>query len=65
VVPRDAVVRSANGEAVVWRQAEPERFEPKPVRTLPLDATRLVVAAGLVEGDRVIVRGADLVNQIR
>ena len=65
VVPRDAVVRAANGEAIVWLHVAPERFEPKPVRTQPFDATRLIVAAGVAEGERVVVRAADLVNQIR
>jgi cobalt-zinc-cadmium efflux system membrane fusion protein len=65
VVPREAVVRSGNGEAIVWLHVEPERFEPRPVRTQPFDATRVVVAAGVTEGERVVTRGADLVNQIR
>jgi membrane fusion protein, heavy metal efflux system len=65
IIPRDAVVRSSNGEAVVWVRVEPERFEPKPVRTQPFDATRLIVAAGLTEGDRIVIRGAELINQIR
>jgi membrane fusion protein, heavy metal efflux system len=65
IIPRDAVVRSSNGEAIVWVRVDPERFEPKPVRTQPFDATRLIVAAGLTEGDRIVVRGAELINQIR
>jgi membrane fusion protein, heavy metal efflux system len=65
IIPRDAVVRSSNGEAVVWVHVEPERFEPKPVRTQPFDATRVIVAAGLADGDRIVVRGAELINQIR
>jgi RND family efflux transporter MFP subunit len=65
IIARDAVVRSSNGEAIVWVHVEPERFEPKPVRTQPFDATRVIVAAGLTEGDRVVVRGAELINQIR
>jgi membrane fusion protein, heavy metal efflux system len=65
VVPREAVARSGNGEAIVWLHAEPERFEPRPVRTQPFDATRLIIAAGVTEGERVVTRGADLVNQIR
>jgi membrane fusion protein, heavy metal efflux system len=59
------VARSSNGEAIVWLHAEPERFEPRPVRTQPFDATRLIIAAGVTERERVITRGADLVNQIR
>ena len=42
-----------------------ERFEARPVRMQPVDATRFVVAAGLSEGERLVVRGADLINQIR
>ena len=65
IVPKDAVVRSANGEAVVWLSLEPERFEARPVRTRPFDATRLIITGGLMQDDRVVIRGADLVNQIR
>jgi cobalt-zinc-cadmium efflux system membrane fusion protein len=65
VVPKDAVVRSANGEAILWRHEEPELFEPRPVRTTPFDATRVIIAAGAVKGDRVVIRASDLVNQVR
>jgi membrane fusion protein, heavy metal efflux system len=65
VVPRDAIARSSNGETVVLEHHEPENFEAVPVRTLPLDATRVIIAAGVKEGERIVVRGADLVNQIR
>jgi RND family efflux transporter MFP subunit len=65
VLPREAVVRGGNGETLVWRHAEPERFEPRLVRTETLDAGRVIVRAGLKDGERVVVRGADLVNQIR
>jgi RND family efflux transporter MFP subunit len=65
VLPRDAIVRNANGESVVWLHAAPEKFDQRPVRTQPLDAGRVIVAAGLAERDLVVVRGADLINQIR
>jgi biotin carboxyl carrier protein len=65
VLPRDAIVRSTNGEAIGWLHVAPERFEPRPMRTLPLDSGRVIVAAGLNANERVVVRGADLVNQIR
>jgi RND family efflux transporter MFP subunit len=65
ILPRDAVVRGGNGEPVVWRHSEPERFEARPVRTEPFDATRLVVRAGLSDGERIVVRGSELINQIR
>ncbi|AMJ63022.1 efflux RND transporter periplasmic adaptor subunit [Bosea sp. PAMC 26642] len=65
IVPRDAVVRGGNGEALVWRHTDPERFEAKPVRTEPFDATRVVIRAGIATGDRIVVRGAEHLNQIR
>jgi cobalt-zinc-cadmium efflux system membrane fusion protein len=65
IVPKDAVVRSANGEAMVWRHKEAELFEPRPVRVTPFDASRVIIAAGVAKGDRVVVRGSDLVNQVR
>ncbi|WP_225157821.1 MULTISPECIES: efflux RND transporter periplasmic adaptor subunit [unclassified Bradyrhizobium] len=65
VVPRNAVVRSGNGENIVWLHTEPERFEPRPVRVVPVDAARVIVAAGVNEGEHIVVRGTDLINQIR
>ncbi|WP_247281543.1 MULTISPECIES: efflux RND transporter periplasmic adaptor subunit [unclassified Bradyrhizobium] len=65
IFPRNAVVRSGNGENIVWLHAGPERFEPKPVRVLPVDAARVIVAAGVKEGERIVIRGTDLINQIR
>jgi RND family efflux transporter MFP subunit len=65
IMPRDAVVRSGNGEAVVWRHTDPERFEARPVRTEPFDATRLLIRAGVQEGERIVTRGAETINQIR
>jgi membrane fusion protein, heavy metal efflux system len=65
IIGRDAVVRGSNGESIVWRHIEAELFEPRPVRTEPFDATRVLVAAGIGEGERIVVRGAELVNQIR
>lgn len=65
IMPREAVVRGANGEPVVWRHTDPERFEARPVRTEPFDATRIVVRAGLAEGERIVIRGSELINQIR
>lgn len=65
IFPRDAVVRSSNGENIVWLHTAPERFEPRPVRVQSVDATRVIVAAGISERERVVVRGTDLINQIR
>ena len=65
IVGRDAIVRGGNGEALVWRHVEPEHFEARPVRVEPLDAARVLIVAGVTEGDRIVVRGAELINQIR
>src|SRR5262245_46593360 len=65
VVAGDAVVPSTTGEAIVWLRDEAELFQPRAVRTQPFDAARLIVAAGVSEGERIVFRGADLINQIR
>jgi membrane fusion protein, heavy metal efflux system len=65
IVVRDAIVRGGNGEAMIWRHVEPEHFEARPVRTVPLDAARVLIVTGVAVGDRVVVRGAELINQIR
>jgi hypothetical protein len=65
ILPREAVVRGANGETLVWRHTDPERFEPRPVRTEAFDAGRVVVRAGISDGERIVIRGAELINQIR
>jgi hypothetical protein len=59
------VVRGGSGEAVVWRHTDPERFEARPVRTEPFDATRLVIRAGIDAGERIVIRGAETINQVR
>ncbi|MBK1657280.1 efflux RND transporter periplasmic adaptor subunit, partial [Paracraurococcus ruber] len=65
ILPRAAVVRAGNGEQVVWRHVGPESFAAAPVRVEPLDAARVLVVAGLRAGERVVVQGAGLVNQVR
>lgn len=65
IFPRDAIVNNSNGETVVWLHLAAERFEPRPVRTMPLDAARVLIASGLDGSERVVVRGADLINQVR
>jgi membrane fusion protein, heavy metal efflux system len=65
IVPKDAVVRSTAGETIVWVHEEAEVFGPRPVRIEPFDAAHVIVAAGAVKGDRVVIRAAGLVNQVR
>lgn len=64
-LPRASVVRAPNGQSIVWAKADAERFEPRVVQTVPIDADRLGITAGLDPGSRVVVRGAELINQVR
>lgn len=65
VLPRSAVVQAPNGQHVVFRHAEPERFEPKAVKFVEIDATRALVTAGVEPGEKIAVEAATLINQIR
>ncbi len=64
-LPRSAVLRNANGQAVVYEHANAERFVPREVRTVGLDGERVLVVAGLDTGKRVVTQGAELLDQIR
>ncbi|MFH6786187.1 MULTISPECIES: efflux RND transporter periplasmic adaptor subunit [Methylobacterium] len=64
-LPRASVVRTANGQDVVYAHTAAERYEAKPVRVAPLDGTRVLVEAGLQPGTRVVVQGAELLDQVR
>ena len=63
--PREAVIRGANGEDIIFVHIAPELFEPRAVRTEPLDGGRVVIVAGIAAGDRVVTQGAELLNQLR
>lgn len=65
VLPRDAVIRGPNGGDLVYVHVAPELFEPRIVRTEPLDGGRVLVVAGVLSGDRVVTVGAELLNQLR
>jgi hypothetical protein len=64
-VPAASLVRSAANEPIVWVKTQPERFEPRRVRTQPLDAARVRVVDGLAGGERVVTEGAALLGQFR
>jgi cobalt-zinc-cadmium efflux system membrane fusion protein len=40
-------------------------FEARPVRVESFDAAHFIIAGGVAENERVVVRAADLINQIR
>ncbi len=65
IVAREAVVRGLNGESVVFEHLEPERFLPRLVRAEPIDGSRTLIRAGVEQGARIVVRGAELLTQIR
>lgn len=65
VLPAEAVVRSPANESVVWIKVGAERYVPQPVQVQPLDAHTVLVTQGLAADNRVVVRGAALVAQIR
>ncbi len=64
-IARDGVLRDANGRSIVYEHAAAERFVPHEVRVEPLDGNRVLIVAGLEPGRRIVIRGAELVNQIR
>lgn len=65
VLPDAAIVRGANGLPQVWVKISAEHFKPVAVRTAPLDGARTRVLAGIEDGARVVIGGAELINQIR
>lgn len=64
-VPKRAVVRSPANQDMVWVKVAPEHFVARTVSTEALDGEQLLVVRGLAAGDRVVVDGAALINQIR
>ncbi len=65
VVPASAVVRASNGVPQVWEHVSAERFEAIAVRTAPLDGRHVLITAGVKEGTRLVVEGAEFINQVR
>jgi membrane fusion protein, heavy metal efflux system len=64
-LPRASVLRTSNGQTIVFEHTGAERFEARLVRSEPLDAASLLVLGGLEPGARVVTQGAELLNQIR
>ena len=65
VLPKTAIVRAANGEDVVWQHEDPERFVATTVKVSSFDGERVLVERGLKAGERIVVQGAELINQVR
>ena len=64
-LPRASVVRTGNGQDVVYEHTTAERYEARQVRIEPLDGNRVLIAGGLSAGKRVVVQGAELLDQVR
>lgn len=64
-LPREAILRSSNGQSIVFEHTNAERFIPREVRIEQLDAERVLVVSGIEPGKRIVTRGAELLNQIR
>jgi biotin carboxyl carrier protein len=64
-LPRAAVQRGFGSLAVVWEHTAPETFVPHIVTVAPLDAENVLVTGGLADGTRLVVAGAQFVNQVR
>ena len=65
VLPRAALAQSPSGQTVVFSHREPELFVPRPVRAEPFDGDSVLVTAGIAAGERIVVRNALLLNQVR
>lgn len=64
-LPRNSIVRGANGQDLVYEHTSAERFEPREVRVEPLDGERVLVSAGAAPGRRLVTQGAELLDQVR
>jgi cobalt-zinc-cadmium efflux system membrane fusion protein len=65
IIPRSAIAQAPNGQMVVFRHKDPETFEPKAIRFEPFDSATVLVLAGVERGDKIVVQGAQLINQVR
>ena len=65
ILPRSSVTQAPNGQMVVFQHKEPESFIPRPVRVEAFDADRLLIIGGIEAGERIVIRNAPLVNQVR
>lgn len=64
-VPRAAVTQAPNGQMVVFVHNDAERFEPRAIRFEPFDADSVLLLSGIAEGEKVVIKNAPLVNQVR
>jgi hypothetical protein len=64
-LPRSSVVRRTDGQSVVFEHVRAEVFAARDVRVEPLDSENVLVVAGIEPGKRIVVQGAQLLDQVR
>lgn len=64
-IPAAAIVKSPSNLDIVWVHTDAEVSVPRPVQWQSIDGSTLAVTQGLKPGDRVVVRAAPLLNQVR
>ena len=65
ILPRAALAQAPNGQTVVFSHKEPEIFVPRAVRVESFDAENVLVVSGITEGEKIVIRNAPLLNQVR
>jgi len=65
LLPRSALAQAPSGQTVVFSHKEPEVFLPRAVRFEPFDAEHVLVTSGIAAGERIVVRNALLLSQVR
>jgi RND family efflux transporter MFP subunit len=65
LLPRSALAQAPSGQTVVFSHKDPEVFVPRPVRVEPFDNDNVLVVAGIAAGEKVVVKNAPLLNQVR
>jgi len=65
VLPRSALAQAPSGQTIVFSHKEPEIFVPRAVRLEPFDSENVLITAGVPAGEKIVVRNAPLLNQVR
>jgi membrane fusion protein, heavy metal efflux system len=60
-----SIVKNPSNQDIVWVHTSAEIFTPKTIRWQSIDGATIAVTQGLAKGDRVVVRSASLLNQVR
>jgi multidrug efflux pump subunit AcrA (membrane-fusion protein) len=64
-VPRESVIRTSEGQEILWERRSAEIFVAHQVSPLPIDAHSVLIPSKLGPGVRVVTSGAEVLSQIR